>query len=322
MNELSRRIAELPGDKLTLLVRDIGKKNRQAQNARIPSQKRAGQRFPLSFAQQRLWFLDQLNPGCNLFNEFVTIRLSGLLDTASLGESINEVVRRHEILRTTFFMGEVEPQQLTRRVFKISLPVIDLRLLAPGNRQDAIQQIIQQEMERPFDLACGPLLRIFLLRTNAVEHLMLLSMHHIVSDAWSAGILVRELTTLYKAFSAGQPSPLPKLPIQYADFAYWQRRLLAPEVLEDQLSYWKKVLAGAPPLLNLQTDRPRQAARRTQGAVESFDLPARVIAALKTLSREAGVSQFVVLLSVFLCLLSRYTRSDDIVVGADVANRH
>jgi alpha-ketoglutarate-dependent taurine dioxygenase len=322
MNDLARQITELPPGKLDFLVRMISKKNYCPANTRISSQRRMGQPFPLSFAQQRLWFLDQLNSGSNLYNEFTAIRLSGHLSHAALISSVNEVIRRHEILRTTFSMGEDEPQQIIKPVLRIAIPLIDLRLVEADEQRKKVREIIREESARGFDLSLGPLLRVTLLRTNVEDYLMLLTMHHIVSDAWSIRILIRELTALYKAFSACQPSPLPRMPIQYADFAYWQRKLLSAEVLEDQLAYWKKALAGAPKLLNLQTDRPREAGYRTRGAVKSFVAPAELATALKTLASQERVTQFIILLSAFLCLLHRYTTSDDIVVGADIANRH
>src|SRR5262245_15195073 len=323
MDDLSRSIIELSPDKLDILVRKISQKNDRPANTRISSQKRVGQPFPLSFAQQRLWFLDQLNPGCHLYNEFAAIRLSGHLNYTALKDGINEVIRRHEILRTTFLMGgEDEPQQIIKPVLRIAIPIVDLRLFTHNQQRRKTQQIIQEELVRPFDLALGPLLRVTLLRINAEEHLMLLTMHHIVSDAWSIRILVRELTALYKAYSACRPSPLPKMPIQYADFAYWQRKVLTAEVLEGQLAYWKAMLAGAPQLLNLQKDRPRESASSTGGAVKSFVLPAQLVTTLKNLGSQEGSTRFIILLSAFLCLLRCYTARDDIVVGADVANRH
>jgi alpha-ketoglutarate-dependent taurine dioxygenase len=322
MDDLPRRISELPADKLTLLIKAASLKSRSTSQNRISPQERDGRWFPLSFAQQRLWFLDRMDNGGSFYNESLAVRLTGSLNCSALTRSINEIVRRHEILRTTFPMCEGEPLQVIAPAWEISLPLIDLRGLDPVGRLRKRDELIVEQTARSFDLAHGPLLRVKLLRSGDAEHILLLTMHHIVSDAWSTGILVHELTTLYRVFSIGRPSPLPKLPIQYADFAYWQRRVLPAEVLEEQSAYWRKSLAGAPAFLHLPTDRPYGTAPRRRGMALPFVLPSSLVVALKELSHRESVTQFIILLSAFLCLLFHYTKSDDIVVGADVANRH
>jgi hypothetical protein len=213
----------------------------------------------LSFAQARLWFLEQLEPGSSAYNIPAAVRLTGSLDVAALEQSLNEIVLRHEALRTTFGMVSGEPIQVIAPVKALTLPLVDLRSLPEATHQAEVERLATSEAQQPFDLAMGPLLRATLLHLGEAEHVLLLTMHHIVSDGWSMGVLIRELAALYEAFSSGKPSPLPQLPIQYADFAHWQRQWLQGEVLAAQLSYWQQQLAGAPAVLELPTDRPRPA---------------------------------------------------------------
>nr|MDQ3959312.1 condensation domain-containing protein [Pseudomonadota bacterium] len=212
---------------------------------------------PLSFAQQRLWFLDQLEPNNTFYNIPAAVRLSGMLDIPALERSINEVLLRHEVLRTVFSEVNGQPVQVITPHQALPLRVIDLSSLPEAGRETEVQHLIAEEVQRPFHLAQGPLLRLMLLRLEEQEHVLLITVHHIVSDDWSMGILFRELATLYQAFVAGSPSPLPDLPIQYADFAEWQRAWFQNQVLEKQLTYWKQQLAEFPPLLELPTDQPR-----------------------------------------------------------------
>ncbi|WP_020479985.1 non-ribosomal peptide synthetase [Mastigocladopsis repens] len=287
--------------------------------------------LPLSFAQQRLWLLEQLYPGSSMYNIPVAVRLVGSLNVAVLEQSLNEIVRRHEVLRTTFAMVDEHPVQaiaLQRSLraiapsLNLNLSILDLRELPEQEREAQVQNLSAEEFQRPFDLAQGPLLRCSLLRVGEQEHIILFSIHHIVSDGWSMGVFVRELATLYEAFSLKKPSPLPELPIQYADFAVWQRQLLQKEVLQTQLQSWKQQLGNNLPVLQLPTTRPRAEVKTNRGATQTFVIPPQESAALQTLSQQEGVTLFMTLLAGFQVLLQRYTNQDDIVVGTDVANRN
>ncbi|HEV2436447.1 MAG TPA: amino acid adenylation domain-containing protein [Verrucomicrobiae bacterium] len=276
----------------------------------------------LSFAQQRLWFFDQLEPGLPAYNIPAAVRLKGPLNLAALEQSLNEIIKRHESLRTTFGKAEGRPTQVIAPTLTIKLPVVDLRKLPPGERETEVRRWVTAEARRPFDLSQGPLVRGTVLRLGDEEHVGLLTMHHIVSDGWSTGILVRELARLYVAFCAGGSSPLPALPIQYADFAHWQRQWLHGEVLETQIAYWKKQLAGAPALIDLPTDHTRPAVQTFRGAHQSLVLPKHLSEGFKALSRHEGVTQFMTLLAAFKVLLYRYTSQEDLIVGTPIANRN
>ncbi len=278
--------------------------------------------LPLSFAQQRLWFIDQLDPGNPVYNFPVAVRLKGSLNLSALAQSLNEIVRRHEALRTTFSTVDGQPIQVIASRLTIGLPIIDLRELSEVAREKEVQRLVVEEARRPFDLAKGPLLRASVLRLAEDEQVGLLTMHHIVSDGWSAGILIHEMATLYQSYSSESPSPLPELPIQYADFAYWQREWLQGAVLQRQLDYWKEQLDGAPPLLELPEDHPRPAVQTFRGGHQSLLLPKAVGNALSALSRDEATTLFMTLLAAFKVLLHCYTRQDDLVVGTPVANRN
>lgn len=278
--------------------------------------------LPLSFGQQRLWFLDQLEPGSAAYNVPAAVRLKAQLNVAALEQSLNEVVRRHEVLRTTFATVEGQPVQIIAPSLTLTVPVIDLQALPEAERETEIQRLLTEEAQQPFDLARGPLLRPTLLQLSAEEYIVSLTMHHIVCDGWSAKVLVRELAVLYVASCAGQPSPLSALPVQYADFAHWQQQWLQGDALEAQLAYWKQRLAGAPPLLALPTDQPRPIVQTYRGATHSLALPKTLTEGLKALSRQEGVTLFMTLFATFQTLLHRYTGQEDIVVGTPIANRH
>ncbi|MFL6202324.1 MAG: amino acid adenylation domain-containing protein, partial [Thermoanaerobaculia bacterium] len=271
--------------------------------------------LPLSFAQQRLWFLDQLEPGSAAYNVAQAVRLRGPLDAAALAWSLGEAVRRHESLRTVFETVEGEPAQRILLPAPVPLPVVDLSEVS-----DPLS-LAREEARRPFDLARGPLLRAVLLRLGPEEHQVLLTMHHIVSDGWSAGILVREVAALYEARLRGEGSPLPELAVQYADFAVWQRRWLAGEVLARQLAYWRGRLAGAPAVLELPADRPRPAVQTSAGATLPLALTQELSAALRKASRREGVTPFMTLLAGFQALLARYSNTGDVIVGSPIAGR-
>ncbi len=279
------------------------------------------QALPLSFAQQRLWVLDQLEPNNPLYNIPRTLRMKGKLNVGALEKAINEILRRHESQRTTFAVKDGHPVQIIAPSVTIVLRPDDLTSHPEAQRETEARRLGIEEAQRPFDLSKGPLVRARLLRLSDEDHILLLTMHHIVSDAWSAAIALSELCTLYEAFSSGKPSPLPELVVQYADYAAWQRNWFQGAILEKQISYWKKQLAGAPPLLDLPTDRPRSEVRTFQGAFESIPLSPDVAASLKKFSQAEGVTLFMTLLAGFQTLLSRYSGQEQIVLGTDVANR-
>ena len=278
--------------------------------------------LPLSFAQARLWFLDQLEGGSATYNIPVALRLTGLIHMAALEQAIGEIVQRHEVLRTTFPMVDGVPVQALSPTLTIPLLVVDLQSLPEGEQSTSVRRLATEAATRLFDLASGPLLRTTLLRLGKKSHVLLLTMHHIISDGWSLGIFVRELSALYEAFSNEAPSPLPALPIQYADFTHWQQQWLSGEVLETQLNYWKQQLAGAAGLLELPTDRPRPLVQTFRGNIESFKIDQNLTRQLLSLSQHSGATLFMTLLAAFVILLSRYSDREDIVVGSPIANRN
>jgi Condensation domain len=274
----------------------------------------------LSYAQQRLWLVDQIEPGDPSYNMPVAVRLMGKLDVAALTRSLNEIVARHAVLRTTFASEAGEPVQVIHSDLKLELAQADLQSVPEAAREAEMLSAAAREISRPFDLARGPLLRVTLFGMGDNYHALLLVMHHIVTDGWSMGVLVRETMALYAAFSQGRPSPLAPLPIQYADYAVWQRQRLQGEFLERQLDYWKRQLAAPLPELELPLDRPRRGKRRG-GARQWFVLPADLSEALKEFSRTHEVTLFMTLLAVFQVLLYGYTRQEDMAIGTDIANR-
>jgi amino acid adenylation domain-containing protein/non-ribosomal peptide synthase protein (TIGR01720 family) len=276
---------------------------------------------PLSFAQQRLWLVDQLEPGSAAYNLPHAGRISGPLEAAVLSRALAEVAVRHEALRSVLREVDGEPLQETAPPPAAGLPVADLSDLPAERREPEAMRLAAAEARRPFDLARGPLLRSLLIRLGSQDHLLLYTLHHIVSDAWSLGLLVREVAVLYDAFRTGRPSPLPALALQYADFAVWQREWLQGEVLAVQVAHWKERLAGAPPVIELPLDRPRPRVRGTRGGRRPFHLPPAVVSAATALARREGVSPFMVLLAAFNALLCRYGAGTDLIVGAPVANR-
>ena len=278
--------------------------------------------LPLSFAQQRLWFLDQLQPGSSAYNIFSAFRLTGRLNVTAIEESLGEILRRHEVLRTTFVTENDQPVQRISPTAAFILSQTDLSTMPEEQREAKVQQLASEEASCPFDLTVGPLLRATLLRLTPQEHVLLLTVNHIVSDGWSMGIFYRELSALYETFSKGNPSPLPELSIQYSDFAIWQRKCLQGEALAEQLAYWKKQLNNAPSILALPTDRPRPTIQTYQSASQTFVLSKSLSDGLKTLSQQAGVTLFMTLLAAFKALLYHYTGQDDIVVGTPIANRN
>jgi amino acid adenylation domain-containing protein len=277
--------------------------------------------FPASFAQQRLWFIDQMTPGKATYNLPGALRVTGKLDVAVLKKALEEVSRRHETLRTRFVSVQGEAQQVIEDQVKVQLPIVDLTSIAGEQEREAeAVRLAQEEAREPFDLKQAPLFRGKLLRLGVLDHVLLFTMHHIISDAWSMGVLIEEISVLYDAFSIGRPSPLSEIPIQYADFSEWQREWLAGGVLEAQLAYWKEQLAGIS-VLQLPTDRPRPTTQSQNGAVYEFAVEAKVAQQLRKLAEERGATLFMVLLSAFQTLLYRYSGQADIAVGTPTAGR-
>ncbi|HEX7243516.1 MAG TPA: amino acid adenylation domain-containing protein, partial [Longimicrobiaceae bacterium] len=275
---------------------------------------------PLSFAQQRLWFVDQLDPGTPAYNMPYALRVRGGLDAAVLERVLSEVVRRHESLRTVFRSGGGEPVQVVREAAPVPVRVVDLRALPEAEREARARRLVGEGARRSFDLASGPLLRAELFRLGDAEWALLFVVHHVVSDGWSMSLLVREVSALYGAFSRSEPSPLPELPVQYPDYALWQRERLAGEALEAQLAWWREQLRDAPPLLELPLDRPRTGMAGGPGASVAVELPADTARGLRALGRAAGATPFMTLLAGFQALLARWS-GDDVVVGTPIAGR-
>ncbi|HEX8174908.1 MAG TPA: amino acid adenylation domain-containing protein [Pyrinomonadaceae bacterium] len=277
--------------------------------------------LPLSFAQQRLWFLDKLEPGSPLYNMPMALRLKGELNSTALEMALSEIVRRHEVLRTHFEAIDGQPLQLINPPSHLHIPLIDLSALPAPQREASVRQLANTEAALPFDLERAPLLRATLLRLSATEHVLLFTMHHIISDAWSMALLVREVASLYTAFIAGKPSPLRELPIQYADYAVWQREWLSGEVLDEQLQYWREQLDGAPTELSLPTDHPRPPVQSSRGATQRVVLGQGLSEELRELSRREGVTLFMTLLAGWSLLLGRYAAVEDVLVGTPIAGR-
>ncbi|HEV8581881.1 MAG TPA: amino acid adenylation domain-containing protein [Thermoanaerobaculia bacterium] len=327
MVEVEAALKDLTPKQRDLLLRRLERRGRAAGGGpaadRIPCQPRdaGGGELPASFEQQRLWFLDRLEPGSALYNLPSAIEVEGSLDVPALAASLGEVVRRHEALRTTFAARAGEPVQVIHPPAAIALPVVDLAALpAPARRSEA-ERLATAEARRPFDLARGPLIRTLLLRLGSEHHLAVLTLHHIVSDGWSMGVLVREVAALYPACRAGEPSPLPVLPAQCADFAVWQRERLQGEALEGELAFWRGALAGAPLVLDLPTDRPRPAVQTFCGAQAAMHLEPRLVAALREAGRAAGQTLFMQLLGAFEVLLARWSGQEALLVGTPVSGR-
>ena len=277
--------------------------------------------FPASFAQQRLWFLNQLVPNNPFYNVSTALYLTGSLSLRALEQTFNEIVQRHESLRTTFAMLEGEIVQIIAPMLAVSLPTIDLQNLSPTQQQTTALQLAIEAAQRPFDLATGPLFKVTVLKQSDTEHILLLNLHHIVADGWSMGVLIRELGTLYTAFVNNGRSPLAALPLQYADFAEWQHQYLQGEVLATQLAYWRQQLSGIS-AIDLPTDRQRPAVPSYRGAKHLITLSPALSNSLKSLSQQEGATLFITLLAAFQTLLYRYTGQADIAIGTPIANRN
>ena len=322
MSTLSSEIPKLSAAKLEVLARRLKEKGRQPLYAPPISRRDASlTRPPLSFAQQRLWFIQQLEPNNAAYNIPLTVRLNGPLNVGILERTLSEVVRRHEVLRTAFEDDDGEPVQVISPPQHVSLPVVDLSELSEQTWAEEIARHRRCEVETNFDLATGPLWRAKLLRLRADEHIALFTMHHAISDGWSTGVLISEIARLYEAFSMGRPSQLEELPVQYADYAVWQRGWLQGEVLKAQLDYWRAQLADAPEHLQLPTDRPQTRNRTTAGANHYFTIPPDVTARLNEVGRREEATLFMLMLTALALLLSRYSGQEDVLIGTVIAGR-
>jgi amino acid adenylation domain-containing protein len=278
--------------------------------------------LPASFAQQRLWFLERLAPGSSTYNQTVAYRMIGPLSIRSLERGLSEILRRHEALRTTL---ELVDGQVVQRIHPppvFAMPVVDLRRLDAAQREDEARQRAAADAREPFDFERAPLMRATLLRMTEREHLLVLTMHHLAFDGWSFEVFMRELCALYGAFNLDKPSPLPELPLQYADYAAWQRKRLRGESLAPLMAYWTRQMGGALPVLSLPADRPRNLATSRRGAFLSLSFPKDLTEALKRLGTSEGATPFMTLLAAFQTLLYRYTGEEDVIVGSPIANRN
>jgi amino acid adenylation domain-containing protein len=318
-NELSKRLATLSPAKRALLERKLRDKVSTSEAISIARRTNVGP-TPLSFGQQRLWFLNQWEPDSAAYNVSMAMLIEGYLNASALEQSVTEIVRRHEVLRTVFSCEGDAPMQVVQPPAPFPLRHLDLASMPMEDREDELQRLAGEEASQSFDLARGPLLRATLVKMESQKHAVLITMHHIASDGWSLSVLHRELSVLYEAFSRGGTSPLPDLPIQYADYAAWQHRLLKGERLGSQLKYWREQLLELP-TLEIPTDHPRPPTQRFRGARHAFRLPKELMEALQSLSRKEGATLFMTLMTAFQSLLSRYTAQEDIVVGSPIAGR-
>ncbi|MBD2208320.1 amino acid adenylation domain-containing protein [Nostoc linckia FACHB-104] len=312
----------LSAEKLDLLALLLEEEDIEYTPVQTISPRKDTDKLELSFAQKRLWFLDQFEPGNPFYNIPAALKLKGKLNIDALEGCFNEIIQRHEILRTNFAAVDGQPVLIIAPQQTVNLPIVDLRKIALSEREAKIRSLADAEFQRPFNLASDPLLRCILLQLDDTEYILLLTMHHIVSDGWSTDILVREVATLYECFTQGKPSSLPQLPIQYTDYAIWQRQWLQGEVLETQINYWKQQLVGNLPILELPTDRPRPKIRTYQGAKQYFQISPEISLSLKTLSQKQDCTLFMTLLAAFNVLLHRYTGLEDIIIGSPIANRN
>ncbi|HEX5080449.1 MAG TPA: condensation domain-containing protein, partial [Blastocatellia bacterium] len=319
--ELAARRSRLSADQQTALNQRLQRaREKPSASEAIPKRDLQGP-APLSFAQRRLWILDQLDSGSPLYNMPFALRLAGQIDSGTLERCMGEILRRHEALRTVFQIMDGEPVQIVQPAAPFTLPVIDLTDMDEAAREAEAQRLIREEAQRPFDLSRGPLLRAVLLKLGAEDHVALLNMHHIISDGWSMDVLTFEMTALYDAFAHDKPSPLSELPIQYADFAIWQRQWFQDEKLQAELNYWRKRLEGAPPVLDLPTDKPRTTGMGHRGAVHPINFSRQLSDALQSLAIKEDLTLFMLLLAGFNVLLYRYTGQRDILVGSLIAGR-
>jgi Condensation domain len=320
MENANTQTEGLSASKRALLEKLKSGKYRPALETQSIRPRRIEDSLPLSFAQQRLWLVQQWNPASAAYNISGAIRLTGHLDVSALERSLTKIVSRHEALRTTFQVTGGQPVQVISPPAPVAFGVNDLRNTNIENPLEEAYRLASEDANRPFDLAKGPLFRATLLRLDTQDHVLLLSMHHTVFDGWSQQIFFEEMRECYEAFSKGDAPCLPSLPIQYADYAIWQRA--QSEAREAQLGYWKRQLDGAPPILELPTDYPRPPKQTFRGDRQSLTLPADLAASLRALARQEGATMFMLLLAAFKALLYRYTGQTDIVIGTPVAGRN
>lgn len=323
MSKLTEQIEDLSPQQRDLLVLLLAKKKREeAARSQIPSVSRTSDTFPLSFAQQRLWFISQLQQDNASYNVSGGVRMEGLLSVTALERAFGEVLRRHESLRTVIRQVDGEPVQVITDPAVFRLPKLDLQMVPADQRETEAQLLLTRDAQTPFNIEDASLFRATLLVLSPREHILLLTMHHIISDGMSRGVLVRELAQLYEAFANGTSSTLPELTIQYVDFAAWQREWLQGEVLDKQVSYWKEKLAGAPSQLELPTDRPRPPVQSFHGARQPVVIPQELAESLRELGESQNATLFMTLLAAFEVLLFRHTGQDDIVVGVPITGRN
>lgn len=322
MSDISQRIASLSPQKLEQLATLLARRQESVRPGQTISPRGTKGPAPLSFAQRRMWILYQLDPTSAAFNISLAMSLRGQLNLPALERSLFEVVRRHESLRTTFEEVDGQPVQVINELREWKLPRIDLSQIANPARSAELSAFVKAEAVRPFDLRLGPLQRTTLVRCSEEKHVLLFVVHHIVSDGWSMGLLVGEISKLYRAYSRGEAPQLPDLPVQYADYAQWQTDWMASNDFPQQLKYWRTQLAGAPPVLELQTDWERPAVLSQKGAAQFLKLDEELARGTRELAKRSGVTLFTLMLAVFDVLLFRYTGQDDIIVGTNVANRN
>ncbi|MEH2147514.1 amino acid adenylation domain-containing protein [Nostoc sp.] len=326
MSDILKRLEALSPEKRELVLQKLKKQQQSPQhNGKLTPPLTSisrEQSLPLSFAQQRLWFLDQLEGENCVYNVPFFWQINGFLNVSALEQAITEIVQRHEVLRTSFCVVDESPIQVIHAHPQLTIQVRDWRQLTEENQLSKATQLATEELQQPFDLSNPPLLRVKLLQLSDQSYLLLLVIHHIVCDGWSMDIFRRELFSLYTAFCARKPSPLTELTLQYADFAHWQRQWLQGKVLETQLNYWQKQLAAVPPLLELPTDKTRPSVQSFRGRSEFLELNQDLTQKLKRLSQESGTTLFMTLLTAFTLLLSRYSGQEDIIVGSAIANRN
>ncbi|WNF06405.1 non-ribosomal peptide synthetase [Brevibacillus borstelensis] len=321
MRDVSHRWEALSPEKKALLEL-LRKENRQSEHQNNVIQKRPNPNvYPLSYSQQRLWVMDQMEPGSPLYNIPSALRLTGTLDVTALENALTVMLERHEVLRATFTNVDGKPFQTIQPSVPFELPIIDLNYLPTEIREARMAELVREESLRPFDLSTGPLMRGLLIRMGEDDNVLLLTTHHIITDAWSRAVFTKELVALYNAFEKGLPSPLPPVQLQYADYAHWQQELMNAGLMNKHIDYWKNKLRGACPLLELPTTRPRPPVLSYRGARLNLVIPQDEMEGLKELSRTEGVTLFMALLAAFQAFLYRYTEQEDIVVGTPISNR-
>ena len=319
MSDLTERIAALSPEQRALFAAKLKNRGLSTPQPKVIPRRKQPNYNRLSFDQERIWIVDQIEPGNPAYNIFSVSYLSGRLDTSLMERAFNEVVRRHEILRTTFTEIDGEPRQVVSPSMFIPLELVDLRAMPADEREQEVPKLLNEVTSRPFDLKRGPLARFGLIQLADDQYVLHYTVHHTAIDRWSADIIEKEMTQIYLAFRDGKESPLPELPIQFADFAEWQRDWLQGDVLEEQVSYWRQRFEGVPQVLELPTDRPRPKLQTFHGARRTIILPRQLLDSLKALSRQEHATMFMTCLAIFKTLLYRYTNQEDIPVGVALA---